>query len=186
MPCWHCKSGGGSVYPLPIALLASPPVLWGVAVGAALAAVRDASVGYSVLGAAEGGWGGGARLVLIPCRCANVAPVRSTLVREAMPCRGSIVAALNQSRNGATRWVISMASAFTCIICHMVAGARKGEIISGWTRERRVRYAWGTETLSFLGVSGGRCGCTGARRANKASIFAACGTTTSAGVSHFS
>ena len=74
--------------------------------------------------------GGGARLVLIPCCCDNVDSTRSKLVRVLMPCRSSIVATLNQSRNGSTQWVIPMASAFECIICHAFAGARKGETIS--------------------------------------------------------
>ena len=95
------------------------------------------------------------------------------LVRVAMPCRGSTVSALNQSKKGAPRWVIPMASDFAYIKFHAVAGARKGETISGWTRERGSRYARGTETLSVPGVSGVRQGCLEARRANKASISAA-------------
>ena len=101
-----------------------------------------------------------------------------------MPFRVSIVAALNQSRNGATYWVIPMASDFACIICHAVAEARKGDTISGWTRERGARYNQGTETLYVLIVSWGRWGCLGASRANKASISAAGDTAMSAGVSH--
>ena len=101
-----------------------------------------------------------------------------------MPCRGSIVAALNQSRNDATCWVIPMVSAFACIIFHTVVSARKGENISGWTRERGSRDARGTETLSVIGVSWGRRGCQGARHAKKASIYAAWGTAKSARVGH--
>ena len=84
------------------------------------------------------------RLVLIPCRCASVESARSTLVRAAMPCRGSIVATLNQSSNGATRWVVPMAWAFECIICHAVTGAIKGYTINGWTRERGKMEDQGT------------------------------------------
>ena len=130
------------------------------------------------------GWG--TRLVLIPCRCSSVASARSTRVRASMPCRGSNVAALNQSRNGATFWVIPMASAFSCIICHAVAGARKWETISRWTRERGPRDNLGTETLSIIGLYWGRWGCPGAWRASKASISAAGGTATSDGVSQSS
>ena len=92
------------------------------------------------------------RLVIIPCCCVIMASVSSTLVRAAMPCRGSIVVTLNQSRNGATCWFIPMASAVLCIILYAVAGARKREIISVWTREREARDARGTDTLSVLGV----------------------------------
>ena len=124
------------------------------------------------------------RLVLITCRCASMESARSTLVRVAMPYRGSIVATPNQSRNGSTHWVIPMASDFACIICHTVSGDRKVETISRWTREKGVRYARGMENLSVLGVSGGRQVCPGARCANKASISITCGTARSARVSH--
>ena len=67
-----------------------------------------------------------------------------------MTCRGSIVATLNQSRNGATYLVIPTASDCACIICHVVAGARKGETISGWTRERGGRDSQVTDTLSIV------------------------------------
>ena len=90
------------------------------------------------------GGGGGTRLVLIHCHCASVASARSMLVRAAILCRGSIVPDLNQSRNGSTRWVIPMTSYFSCIICHAVASARKGDTISGWTRERGDRDDQGT------------------------------------------
>ena len=118
--------------------MASPPASWGLAVVPALAAGRAAAAGYSGSGAAKVK-GGGTRLVLIPCSYSIMASARSTLIREAMPCRGSIVSALNQSRNGAYRWVIPMASSFACIICHAVAGARKGETTIRWTRERGSR-----------------------------------------------
>ena len=108
----------------------------------------------------------------------------SKLVREAMRYRGSIVASLNQSRNGATRWVIPMDPDLACIICHAVAGARKGDTVSGWTRERGARDARGTETLSGIGVSGGRRGCLGERHAIRSSIYAAWGILTSPGVSN--
>ena len=113
-----------------------------------------------------------------------MASERSTLVRAAITRRSSIISPLNQSRNGATHWVIPMASDFACIICHTVAGDRKVETISGWNREKGSRDARGMETLSVLGVSGGRQGCPRARRANKASISLACGTATSARVCH--
>ena len=61
-----------------------------------------------------------------------------------MPFWGSTVATLNKSRNCATRWVIPMALDFVCVMCHAVDGARKGETISGWTRERGARDAQGT------------------------------------------
>ena len=64
-------------------------------------------------------------LVLIPYLCASVASARSILVRAAMPCRVSIVATLNQSRNSATLWVVPMASAF-CVY-HMLLGCRRQE-----------------------------------------------------------
>ena len=48
-----------------------------------------------------------------------------------------------------------------------------------------ARDAWGTETLSVLGVSVGIQGYPGARRSNKASIYIACVTVTSSGVSHY-
>ena len=99
-----------------------------------------------------------------------------------MPCRGSTVAALNQSRNGATRWVIPMVLDFACIICHAVAGNKKGDTISGCTKEKGDRDSRGTETLYILGVSGGMRRCPGARRSNKASISATGGTAISDGV----
>ena len=83
--------------------------------------------------------GGGTRLVLIPCRCIIMESVRSMLVRVVMPCRGSIIAALNQSRNGATYWVIPTESSFACFICYAIDGARKGETISRWNRKRGAR-----------------------------------------------
>ena len=133
------------------------------------------------------GYRGGvrARLVLIPCSCAIVASARSTLVRATMPCKGSIVSALNQLRNGATHRVIPMASDFTCIICHVVSGSRKEETISGWNRERGARDAWVTKTLYVFWVSGSGRGYPGERRSNKASISAACGTATSVEVRHY-
>ena len=103
-----------------------------------------------------GRWWWGARLVLIPCHCARVASTRSTLVRAAIPCWGSTVANFNQSRNGDTRYVIPMASYFACIMCHAVSGANKGETINRRNRDRGARDARGMETLSGLGVSGGR------------------------------
>ena len=103
-----------------------------------------------------------------------------------MTCRGSIVATLNQFRNGATNLVIPMALDFACIICHVVAGARKGETISRWTRERGGRDAQGTDTLSIVEVSGGRRRCPGARHAKKASISTTCGIAKSSGASHSS
>ena len=127
---------------------------------------------------------GGTRLVLIPCICVIMASVRSTLVRAAMPCRGSIVATPDQSRNSSTHWVIPVASALAYIIYHTVASSRKGETISGWTRERGARDDRGTETLSVIGVFWGRWGCPGARSANKTYISAAGGISTSTGVSH--
>ena len=78
-----------------------------------------------------------------------------------------------------------MASDFACIICNSVAGTRKGETISGWNIERGARDARVTETFSVIGVSGDRQGCPGARRANKASISAACGTSMSDVVIHY-
>ena len=101
-----------------------------------------------------------------------------------MTCRGSIVADLNQSRNGATCWDILMTLAFACIVCYVVAGIRKWEFISEWNRDRRSQDARGTETLSVIGVSWGRRGCLGERRANKASISAAWDIDTYAGVIH--
>ena len=98
IPCWYCRYGGGSIDPLPTALMASPSVLLGLAVWMALASGRADVAGYTGLGAEEGE-GGGTRLVLIPCRCARIASVRSKLVRAMMPFKCSIVAALNQSRN---------------------------------------------------------------------------------------
>ena len=140
--------------------------------------------GICWLGGCRGG-GGRTRPVLIPFRCASVASARSTMVRAEMTYRGSIVAALNQSRNSAILWVIPMASAFACIIFHTVAGASKGGTIRGWTREKGDRDARGTETLSVLGASWGRWECPGARRTNKASISSDCGTAKSSGVSHY-
>ena len=99
---------------------------------------------------------GGKRLVLIPWRCAILASTRSTLVRAAMPCWGSNFDNLNQCRNGATHYVIPMASDFACIMCHAVSSANKGETINRRNRDRGARDAQGTETLSGLGVSGGR------------------------------
>ena len=122
------------------------------------------------------------RFVLVPFCCASVASVSSTLLRAEMPYRGSIIATLNQSRNGATCWVIPMALDFACIICHTVDGPRKGDTISGWTRERGTRDVRGTDTLYVLGVSWGRQGFLGTRRANKASISAAWGTVMSDGL----
>ena len=119
MPFWHCRFVGGSVDLPPTALLASLTESWDLAVGPEITAGRAVAAGYYGLGDAEGG-GKGTRLVLIPCLCASVASARSTLARAAVPCRGSIVAALNQPRNGATRWVIPMASAF-CMY-HMPLG----------------------------------------------------------------
>ena len=78
---------------------------------------------------------------------------RSMLVRAAMPCYGSPVSAVNHSMNCVTRWVIPIASAFVCIMCHVLEGDRNGAIISRCTRERRDRDAWGTESLSGLVVS---------------------------------
>ena len=154
MPCYHCRLGGGFVDLTPTALLVSPPSSWELAMGPALTDGRAAAAGYAGLGAAEGGGGGGTSLALISCRCASVASVRSTLVRAAMPCRGSIVATLKKSRNGATRWVIPMASDFACIICHAVASARKGETISGWTRERGPGTPRVRRSSLFLGSQG--------------------------------
>ena len=77
-----------------------------------------------------------------------------------------------------------MVSAFACIICHVISGARKEETISRWTRDRVARETQGTETLSVLGVSRVRCGCPGARRTTKASISADWGTATSPKESH--
>ena len=87
--------------------------------------------------------GGRKRRVLIFCRCDSVVSTRSILDRAAMPCRGSILAALNQLRNGATRWVIPIVAAFACIICNAVSGARKGDTIIRWTRKRGGRYTQG-------------------------------------------
>ena len=101
-----------------------------------------------------------------------------------MPCRGLIVAALNQSKKGATRWVTPMASDFACIICHAVDGARKGETISGWNGERGDRDNRGTGNFSVLGISWARQGFPEARRANNATKSAAWGTITSEGASH--
>ena len=70
----------------------------------------------------------------MPCRCAIVVSVKSTMVRAEMPCWGSTVADLNQFRSGATRWVIPMESVFACIMCHIVSGAMDGETISVCTR----------------------------------------------------
>ena len=128
--------------------------------------------------------GGETRLVLIPCSCSRMASVRFKLVRAEMPCRGSIVATPDQSRNSSTHWVIPVASALAYIIYHTVASSRKGETISGWTRERGARDDRGTETLSVIGVFWGRWGCPGARSANKTYISAAGGISTSTGVSH--
>ena len=69
-------------------------------------------------------------LVLILYLCARVAFARYTLVRAARPSWGSTVTTLNQYKNVSTHWVIPMASDFACIMCHAVAGARKGETIS--------------------------------------------------------
>ena len=95
-------------------------------------------------------------LVLILYLCARVAFARYTLVRAARPSWGSIVTSLNQYRNGANHWVILMAPAFVCIMCHAIAGARKGETIIGCNMDRGARDAWVTETVSSLGVYGGR------------------------------
>ena len=78
-----------------------------------------------------------------------------------------------------------MASDFACIMCHVVAGARKEETISEWTRERGERYARGTKTVSGLEVSGGSRGCPGERCDNRASMSAARGIMTYPGVSYY-
>ena len=137
-----------------------------------------------------GGWvgcGGGTRLVLIPCLYIRVASARSTIVRAAIPFLGSTVAALNQSSNGATCWVIPMASDFECIMCHRVAGARKGDTISTWTRERGGAGTPGVlRPCLVLGSPGLFEGARGARCDNRASMSAAQGTVTSPRVSHSS
>ena len=81
--------------------------------------------------------------------------------------------------NGATRWVIPIPLAFECIMCYAVKGNSNLDTISGCTRERGARYFFSTDTLSSLFVSADSLGCTGARRANIASISVVRGTVTS-------
>ena len=91
-----------------------------------------------------------------------------------MPYWGSTVSTLNKSMNGSTQWFIPMVSDFECIMCHTVAGARRGETISMWNRDAR-----GAESMSSLEVSGGRRRCLGARCDIRDSISADQGTLTS-------
>ena len=81
--------------------------------------------------------------------------------------------------NGATCWVIPITLAFACIMYHVAEDDRNFETISGCTRERGESYFFSTDTLSSLFVSADSLGCTGARRANIASISVVRGTVTS-------
>ena len=101
-----------------------------------------------------------------------------------MPCYGSTVSAFNHYMNGVTRWVIPIAYAFACIICHALESNVSGDNISGCTRERGDRDDRGTETLSGLGVSLDSLGCPGARCVNAASISAPRGNSNLLGVSY--
>ena len=74
------------------------------------------------------------------------------LVRDVMPCYGSPVSAVNHSMNVVTCWVIPIASAFVCIMCHVLEGNRNGATTSRCARERGEGCAWGTDTLSGLEV----------------------------------
>ena len=74
---------------------------------------------------------GGARIVQISCLCSSMASARSTVVRVLMPCCGATVVALRHFMNDITLWVIPIASAFACIMCHTLDGDRNGRSSAG-------------------------------------------------------
>ena len=89
-----------------------------------------------------------------------------------------MVAALNHSMNGITRWVIPIASAFASIMCHVLEGKNNGDNITGCTRYRGAIKVRGTETLSVLVLYSAKLGLPAAP------ISTSRGASTSLGVGH--
>ena len=102
-----------------------------------------------------------------------------------MPYWGSTVSTLNKSMNGSTQWFIPMVSDFECIMCHRVAGARKGDTISTWTRERGGAGTPGVlRPCLVLGSTGVGKDALWERCDMRVFMSAARGAVTSPGVSH--
>ena len=93
------------------------------------------------------------RVLCIYFLCSREASARSTLVRALMTCCGLTVVSLNHFRNGITCWVIPIASAFACIMCHTLVGEVMGQPTAGAPGRGGVLTPGGAETLSGLALS---------------------------------